>query len=328
MAGIEFAKFYEAVYGRRPFPWQERLAVKALAGEWPETIAVPTGCGKTSVIDVAVFALAAQAGRPALERTARLRTFFVVDRRLVVDDVSRHAQALASAIEEKPELQWVKDQLMQFGGQCALHTAVLRGGMYRSDTWADVPNQPLVCVSTVDQVGSRLLFRGYGVSDSRRPVHAGLVGSDSLMIVDEAHLSKPFLDTLGWVARYQGEPWRKERVAPGLRFVQMSATVGGSEEKFELDAADFASESLMPRLEAAKRAELKECGNVAQAAAEEALRLAKGGADVVGVVLNTVAAARAVYEELKTKGEAILLTGRIRPYDRDALLREYLDRMK
>ena len=328
MAGIEFAQFYEAVHGRTPFPWQERLAARALAGEWPETIAVPTGCGKTSVIDVAVFALATQAGIPALERTARLRTFFVVDRRLVVDDVSRHAEDLAAAIEEKSELQWVKDQLLRFGGPCSLRTAVLRGGMYRDDTWADVPNQPLVCVSTVDQVGSRLLFRGYGISDSRRPVHAGLVGSDSLMIVDEAHLSTPFLHTLGWVARYQGKDWRRESVAPGLRFVQMSATVGGSGEKFELDAADFASESLIPRLGAEKRAELKECGNVAEAAAGEALRLAKGGADVVGVVLNTVAAARAVYEELKTKGEAVLLTGRIRPHDRDTLLKKFLGRMK
>jgi CRISPR-associated endonuclease/helicase Cas3 len=328
MAGIEFAQFYEAVNGHTPFPWQERLAAQALAGAWPETIAVPTGCGKTSVIDVAVFALAVQAGIPAGERTARLRTFLVVDRRLVVDDVSRHAEDLAAAIDRKAELQWVKDQLMRFGGPCALRTAVLRGGMYRSDTWADVPNQPLVCVSTVDQVGSRLLFRGYGVSDSRRPVHAGLVGSDSLMIVDEAHLSTPFLHTLGWVARYQGEDWRREPVALGLRFVQMSATPGAREEKFELDAADYGSESLKPRLEAEKRAELKECGNVAQAAAEEALRLAKGGADVVGVVLNTVAAARAVYEELKTKGEAILLTGRIRPYDRDSLLEKFLGRMK
>ena len=200
--------------------------------------------------------------------------------------------------------------------------------MYRNDTWADMPNQPLVCVSTVDQVGSRLLFRGYGVSESRRPIHAGLVGNDSLMIVDEAHLSKPFLDTLGWVARYQREPWSKEPVAPGLRFVQMSAAAAASERKFELDAEDYEADSLKPRLEAEKRAELKECGNVAQAAAEEALRLAKGGADVVGVVLNTVAAARAVHEELKTKGDAILLTGRIRPHDRDTLLEKFLGRMK
>src|ERR1035437_10651677 len=114
MAGIEFAQFYEAVHGHPPFPWQERLAARALAGDWPETIAVPAGGGKTAVIDMAVFALAAQAGMPAGQRTARLRTFFVVDRRLVVDDVSRHAEDLAAAIEEKSELQWVKDRLLQW----------------------------------------------------------------------------------------------------------------------------------------------------------------------------------------------------------------------
>ncbi len=330
MAGTEFARFYEAVHGpgRKPFPWQDRLAALALDGHWPDTIAVPTGCGKTSVIDVAVFALAAQAGMLARERTARLRTFFVVDRRLVVDDVSRHAQKLAKAIEEKPELEWVRVQLKRFGGPRPLDTAVLRGGMYRSDTWADVPNQPLVCVSTVDQVGSRLLFRGYGVSDRRRPIDAGLVGSDALVIVDEAHLSKPFLDTLGWVERYQGETWRINRVAPGLRFVQMSATVSEKGESFKLDETDYSADDLRPRLEAEKLAELKECGSVPQEAVKEALRLANGGANVIGVVLNTVAAAREAYEALKEKPEAILLTGRIRPYDRDALVERYLERMK
>ena len=64
----------------------------------------------------------------------------------------------------------------------------MRGGMYRDNGWADEPNQPLVCVSTVDQTGSRLLFRGYvQVGPSSRPVHAGLIGTDSLIIVYEAH---------------------------------------------------------------------------------------------------------------------------------------------
>src|SRR5262249_33777863 len=145
---------------------------------------IPTGCGKTSVIDVAVFALAAQAELPASKRAA-LRTFFVVDRRLGVDDAFKHATELAEAIyeAEHEETAWARERLGLFGARFPLAVAVLRGGMYRSDTWADTPNQPLVCVSTVDQVGSRLLFRGYGVSDCGRPVHAGLVGNDSLIIL-------------------------------------------------------------------------------------------------------------------------------------------------
>jgi CRISPR-associated endonuclease/helicase Cas3 len=328
---IDFAGFYRSAHkGRDPFPWQNRLAAQVLASGWPATIDVPTGCGKTSVIDVAVFALAAQAGLSGRERTAPLRVFFVIDRRLVVDDVYAHARDLAQAIEDgaSDELRWVGERLRRFGGRRALDVAVLRGGMYRSSTWVDAPNQPLVCVSTVDQVGSRLLFRGYGVSDSRRPVDAGLVGNDSLAIVDEAHLSQPFLDTLAAVERYQGKDWRDEWTVAGLRFVRMSATVRSANDAFQLDGEDLQSAALKPRLVARKAAQLREEANVAESAAKEAVRLADEGAGVVGVVLNTVAAAQAVFRILKDRGEAILLTGRVRPYDRDKLLAGYLDRIR
>ena len=127
---IDFAGFYRAAHkGGEPFPWQKRLAAQVLAGGWPGAIAVPTGCGKTSVIDVAVFALAAQAGLSGRERTAPLRVFFVIDRRLVVDDVYAHACGLAEAIEDgaSDELRCVGEQLRRFGGRRALDVAVLRG---------------------------------------------------------------------------------------------------------------------------------------------------------------------------------------------------------
>ncbi len=325
MSETSFAEFYQLVHGRLPFPWQERLAARAVAGDWPKAIAVPTGCGKTSVIDVAVYALAVQA--EANERTAAMRIFFIVDRRLVVDDVYRHACELAEAINDPAKGGWVREQLLKFRrGELedthALEVAILRGGMYRSNSWADAPNQPLVCVSTVDQVGSRLLFRGYGVSDSRRPVDAGLIGNDSLLIVDEAHLSQPFLQTLEAVERYQSQDWRKQCPARGLQFVQMSATIKGS---FSLADEDFAGELLKARLEAKKPAELKEAANIPQAAAEEAAKAAQNGARVVGVVLNTVAGARAAFDLLQ--GEKVLLTGRVRPYERDQLLKEYRDKI-
>ena len=63
MTGVcEFASFYQAVHGgREPFPWQRRLAALVEASGWPARIGVPTGLGKTSCIDVAVWALACQA---------------------------------------------------------------------------------------------------------------------------------------------------------------------------------------------------------------------------------------------------------------------------
>ncbi len=332
MTAAEFRKFYAAVHDNRlPFPWQERLVERILAGEpWPGTIAVPTGCGKTSVIDAAVFALASQG--PRADRTAPLRTFFVIDRRLVVDDVTAHALLLARRLRDAQDgiIAEVASRLRAFGARHPLAVATLRGGMYRSETWADAPNQPLVCVSTIDQIGSRLLFRGYGVSDHARPVHAAMVANDSLIIVDEAHLSQPFLDTLGWVEFYQGERWAECPQPRGISVVRMSATIPSeSDRAIRLDAADIQSDALRPRLEAKKLTELKEVAAIERAAAEEAVRLALEGAKVIGVVLNTVASARNTYNLLRELGHDVtLLTGRIRPYDRDQLLNEYKERLK
>jgi CRISPR-associated endonuclease/helicase Cas3 len=331
----DFAKFYHAVHGHDPFPWQERLAREVLSTGWPNSLSIPTACGKTSTIDIAVFSLAAQAELPAPQRTAPLRIFFVIDRRLVVDDVTRHAQKLANTIAQggQPVVDWVRERLLLFGTRQALQIATLRGGMYRNNTWADMPNQPLVVVSTVDQVGSRLLFRGYGVNERGWPVHAGLVANDSLMIVDEAHLSQPFLDTVGRVCGYQDKEWVNEqwRVTPPLRLVSMSATGRGTGTPFKLHADDYES-ALKKRLEVEKLAELREISDLENTAAQEALARAKRGAGVVGVVLNTVSSARKVFEALKAHGEPeenrILLTGRVRPYDRDRLLHNYLDRIK
>ena len=47
----------------------------------------------------------------------------------------------------------------------------LRGGAPLEHDWARTPTPPTILCSTADQVGSRLLFRGYGVSDRMKLVH-------------------------------------------------------------------------------------------------------------------------------------------------------------
>src|SRR5437016_3513243 len=98
MNSNDFGRFYEKVHGYPAFPWQERLARQVIENrDWPKLISLPTASGKTSIIDIAVFALASQAAEPIKKRTAALRTFFVIDRRLVVDDVYGHATHLKNA---------------------------------------------------------------------------------------------------------------------------------------------------------------------------------------------------------------------------------------
>ena len=83
------------------------------------------------------------------------------------------------------------------------------------------------------------------------------------------------------------------------------------------------------RLNKEKIAELREVVDLEQAAVETATGFAKDGASVVGVILNTVASARRAFEAVdEATDNKVLLTGRIRPYDRDRLLEKYLGRMK
>ena len=94
----QFTEFYKSVYGKTddpdfgPFPWQKRVAKRVCDGDWPRAIALPTAAGKTACIDIAVFALACRA------KDAPRRIFFVVDRRIVVDQAWLHAKEMAKML--------------------------------------------------------------------------------------------------------------------------------------------------------------------------------------------------------------------------------------
>ncbi len=210
----DFAEVFAAIHGHAPYAWQKRLLETVVAsGRWPRTIAAPTGAGKTAVLDIALIHLALQAGsRP---RTAPMRIVLAVDRRVIVDQAYERAGRIRAALEAAREgaLARMATRLRAFSGERPLHVAELRGGMPLERDWARRLDQPTILCTTVDQLGSRLLFRGYGVSESMAPVHAGLLGCDALLILDEAHLSRAFEETLAALAaRRQAEgalglPW-------------------------------------------------------------------------------------------------------------------------
>jgi len=258
----DFARFFEEVHGDKPFPWQERLLRQVThEGKWPSVLDLPTGSGKTAAIDIAVFHLALEAERREARR-APVRIAFVVDRRLVVDDAFLRAEKLAKALASAQAgsvAARVAECLTHLSGDGPpLLARRLRGGVPRESDWARTPAQPTVLCSTVDQVGSRLLFRGYGVSDSMKPVHAGLLGSDCLILLDEAHLAEPFRQTLGWVCTYRGERWREtDAHATPNGVALLTATPGEeSQDRFPLYDEDKEHPVLKARLKAPKSARL------------------------------------------------------------------------
>jgi CRISPR-associated endonuclease/helicase Cas3 len=324
-----FEEFYTAVHEFAPFPWQKRLASRVCAGDWPRAVALPTAAGKTACIDIAVFALACRA------KDAPRRIFFVVDRRIVVDQAYEHAKKLAALLRAaKPGiLKDVADSLRALTGEKdarPLDVYSLRGGMYRESAWARSPLQPTVIASTVDQVGSRLLFRGYGVSDSMKPIHAGLVGNDSLILLDEAHCAKPFDQTMQSVQKYRA--WGEPNPAP-FRFASITATPTGGlpETEIERDTVEDREHPVLgPRIAASKPAKLliaeKAKGKNGRAELvkelEKHARALAGEFKCVGIIVNRVATARELAQRLGP--DAVLLTGRMRPLDRDRVFAERL----
>ena len=331
LAAADFAEFFGAVHGSAPFPWQQALVQRlADSDTWPDVLDLPTGSGKTAALDAAVFHLALRADAP---RKAALRIAFVVDRRLVVDDAFTRARRIQEALCRASRsaggsavVAEVAQRLQRLAGEGnpPLAARRLRGGAPLEDDWARTPTQPTILCSTVDQVGSRLLFRGYGVSDRMKPVHAGLLGVGSLILLDEAHLAEPFRQTLNAV-RTIG---RAE-----IKVALLSATAGkGAGQPFALSRADRAAPELRQRLRARKPVALKPPfrGDVAtapQAFAAEARAIAHRLRDrgvsppAVGVVVNRVALAREIFDELQgdDTADVVLMIGRSRAADRDAV---------
>ena len=343
-----FTAFFREIHGYEPFPWQKRL-LKHLAtnGGWPSVLDLPTGSGKTAAIDIAVFHLALEADRGGARR-APVRIAFAVDRRLVVDDAFARAKKLQDALAAPcgTVTGGVADALKTLSGDGPpLIARRLRGGIPREDDWARTPSQPTVLCSTVDQVGSRLLFRGYGVSNIMKPVHAGLIGSDCLILLDEAHLAEPFRQTLDWVQMYKGVNWREANNANAPWGTALLTATPGEKppDAFSLDDEDRSHPILKKRLDASKPAHLKEyddkkmdCGKqeilratTITAKVQDALKHFskvenKASFPAIGVVVNRVARARSVFKHLKEKfspeeAECLLLIGPARPVDRDRL---------
>lgn len=335
---VTFEAFFEAVWDYPPYPWQSELSRVVREEGWPEVLDLPTGSGKTAVLDIALHHFVLDRGT-----LAPRRIIMVVDRRVIVDQVGRRASDLLRALREpeaadspqkRDDLTAMRDALREIVGEGSplLQTEVLRGGRVRHDVWARYPHVPVLAGSTVDQVGSRLFFRGYGLSDRMQPIHAGLLGCDTLFLLDEVHLSRPFADVLGQLGRLRAREGKSE-VPRRFQVVQVSATpgksmiVGAAEDKpengdsgdeesnpegegqtvrtvFQLSEEDRIHERLAPILRASKPAllDLVKVGvrsseeakrqTIADAVAEHAREMLAEGSKAVAVVVNRVDTAR------------------------------------
>jgi CRISPR-associated endonuclease/helicase Cas3 len=353
LQAVQFREFFEALHGRPPFPWQEALTAQVCGGEWPEVIHLPTASGKTACIDVALFALAVRG------MEAARRIFFVVDRRVVVNEAYLRTLKVQGVLKDARNgvLHDVAERLRLLArgnsfktedsadsGNDPLFVYEMRGGAFRDESWVRNPLQPTVIVSTVDQVGSRLLFRGYGVNPNSWPLHAGLIGNDALIFLDEAHCSRPFAQTLKRVEKYRGPEWASHPIQSPFRFVEMTATPSqptAPDRIFTLTQNDHNVDSLEKRLKAAKPTRMVEVkgkkddtSNLVEGLIEQAIDLARTAeAKRVAIFANRVKTAKQVYKELQQRlkenhAQIELVIGSMRTVDRDDLYGRKLQHLK
>lgn len=278
MICIDFAPTFEALTGHAPFPWQRRLFDRMREDDLPPAVDIPTGLGKTAVM--AIWLLARAAGTPLPRRLV-----YVVDRRAVVDQATDLAEEIRERLR-KPSLEQVRQGLGLApqdlrGGPAALAyrdlpISTLRGQHVDNREWLEDPAAPAIIVGTVDMIGSRLLFEGYGVSRRMRPYQAGLMGCDTFVLLDEAHLSRPFEQLLRTIERERraraaddaaslagafSGPGATPAIPPPFRLLPLSATLGaasGSGTPITLEDEDRENETVRKRLYAPKRLTVEE----------------------------------------------------------------------
>lgn len=340
----DFDNFFAALNGGyRPFSWQvATLEHLAATGTWPSQISAPTGSGKSSVVDIHVFAnvLSAAGKAPRLPR----RLFTVVNRRGLVDNQYQRALDIQDAIDAAANTPGILGEAyaalrtlnFNTNSPSCMAVAVTRGGVSTRDLPVDDPTACAVIAATPDMWGSRALFHGYGTSRLARPREAALFTMDAALILDESHLNRQLLLTARRIGELQsqGHPIG----APTLQVIETTATppTSGKVETIGVDVRNLDPErddALRHRLEAPKF--LRRVGvrnwngrpanpQLVHQAVDEVERQLRAPKRIgtIGCIVNHVDTALKVARELRKSSHTVeLLVGRMRPFDLEELHR-------
>ena len=345
---------------RYPFSWQEEVLDHICEhGVWPERINAPTGSGKSSVVDIHLFAnaLAAVGAAPRVPR----RLCVTVGRRALVDSQADRAdnilgcmkKALTDGSGEPDILRRVAEALQSFQTRNdekesnPFETGHIRGELSNRNLPVTDISACAIIAATPDMYGSRALFRGYGSTKAARPRETALLTMDTVMVLDEAHMNRQLLHTTQRIAELQ-----KREVnlgVPTLQVVETTATPSTEDSDsttlgVDIEALDSPNdEELRNRVYSHKELMLHPIdkwdgkpGN--PATVNTAVDTIKGflahreagedskKAHTVGCIVNHVRTAIAIKEKLTkdlAEDEVQLLVGRMRPSDLEKLQEDH-----
>lgn len=261
-----FIEFFKEVNNEHePFDWQIRLVSGLMeTGYWPEGISLPTASGKSAVVEAHIFAFTEfLAGRG--KQTPR-RLFSVVNRRALSDNVFERANFISEAINASDtgilfDMKQLlnKNSINEDDSISPLNVVNIRGGIKTDKEWLSSPQKCAIIACTPEMFGSRMLFNGYGDSNNSKSRAAGMIGIDSIALIDEAHISRQLLQTCKDVSLAISEKMKNcdhifNEGIKALQVCECTATpVNKTTNHITLKEKDLTNESLMKRVQTPKK---------------------------------------------------------------------------
>jgi CRISPR-associated endonuclease/helicase Cas3 len=346
---MELDEDFKALTGFLPFSWQRRLYQKMIDGKVPAVCDIPTGLGKTSVIPIWLVALAHQIHELGGRRMIPVRLVYVVDRRTVVDQATSVAEQIRERLSYPSDARWQvhNEALQKLSAELkrisvtddpVIAISTLRGELADNKKWTKDPTKPAIIIGTIDMIGSKLLFNGYGDRRYWRSHHAGLIGQDSIIVHDEAHLTPAFSELLKKLAEIQGKSGETRPV----RTLELSATSRSGYDSTStfrlLENEEKEDQIVEERLGATKRVRLnlvdvdpaEKERDIMRKVREKIVDISLGyrdSKDKILVYVQSPEDALEVFNQLlkAVGGERVeLLTGTMRGHERDKLVQKPL----
>ncbi len=321
---VHFQVRFRLLTGKPPFPWQEDLYRRMMLGDFPDACDIPTGLGKTSVIPIWLIALAS--GGLGVPR----RLAYVVNRRTVVDQATTEAEKIREQLAKGDDLGLARS-LRKFAALPSpepVAISTLRGQFADNREWSADPTRPAIIVGTVDMIGSRLLFGGYGLGFKTRPMHAGFLGQDTLLIHDEAHLEPAFQELIEAIRKEQEREPAPFGEGMRLKVMALTATPRGrtdGSKNLKISEADRSFAEVRKRIGARKSVILTDYDDekkLPELLADRALSY-EGQGQAVVVFAKAVETVEKVAEKLRkvVPDRVQVLTGTMRGQERNYLVK-------
>ena len=196
-----FASWFLKITAKQPFPYQEHLATLL---ELPQMLNIPTGAGKTAAVVLAWLWRRRFHPDQTIRQNTPRRLVYCLPMRTLVEQTYAGVKNWLCEAKLSPEVQ----------------LNLLMGGAV-DNRWDIHPEGDRILIGTQDQLLSRALNRGYGMSRYRWPVHFALLNNDCLWVMDEVQLMG-----IGFLTTAQLQGFRSEFGTYGrVSSLWMSATL-------------------------------------------------------------------------------------------------------